>query len=89
MPRNGARVVVADIDGPGADAMAAQLPDALGLRMDVRDEQAIEAAVAATLDRCGRLDILVNNAGVNTKAHRVTIDAVPAVRNGTASSPSI
>ena len=74
---NGARIVVADIDGPGAEAMAAQLPDAIGLAMDVRDEAAIEAALAATRARYGRLDILVNNAGVNTRDHRVPIDAFP------------
>ncbi len=74
---NGARVVIADIDGPGAAAMAAALPDALGVAMDVRDEAAIETALAATLARYGKLDILVNNAGVNTRDHRVTIEAFP------------
>jgi NAD(P)-dependent dehydrogenase (short-subunit alcohol dehydrogenase family) len=74
---NGARVVIADVDGLGAEAMAATLPDALGLRMDVREESEINAVIAATLARHGRLDILVNNAGVNTRDHRVTIEAFP------------
>ncbi len=73
----GARVVVADVDEPGARAMAESLPDALALCMDVQDEAAIDAAIAATLAWYGRLDILVNNAGVNTHAHRVPIDAFP------------
>ncbi|RTK98245.1 MAG: SDR family NAD(P)-dependent oxidoreductase, partial [Lysobacterales bacterium] len=35
---------------------------ALALAVDVRDESAVLAAVAATLRRFGRLDVLVNNA---------------------------
>ncbi len=73
----GAHVVVADIDAAGAETMAASLPGALALGMDVRDEAAIDAAIAATMARFGRLDILVNNAGVNTMAYRVPIDAFP------------
>ena len=73
----GANVVVTDIDEDAAHAMAASLPGALALGMDVRDEAAIAAAVEATTARFGRLDILVNNAGVNTMAHRVPIDAFP------------
>ena len=57
--------------------MATQLPDALPLEVDIRDPVSVEAAVAATISRYGRLDILVNNAGVNTFANRVTIDAFP------------
>jgi NAD(P)-dependent dehydrogenase (short-subunit alcohol dehydrogenase family) len=36
---------------------------ALGLIMDVRDEGAVKAAVAAAEARFGRIDVLVNNAG--------------------------
>lgn len=32
--------------------------------LDVRDAAAVEACVAATVDRAGRIDLLVNNAGV-------------------------
>jgi NAD(P)-dependent dehydrogenase (short-subunit alcohol dehydrogenase family) len=74
---NGAAVAVVDIDGDGAVKLAATLPDALALQMDVRDTPQIEAAVAATMARWGRLDILINNAGVNTSAHRVTIEKFP------------
>jgi NAD(P)-dependent dehydrogenase (short-subunit alcohol dehydrogenase family) len=74
---NGARVMVADIDGAGAAAAADGMAGAIAARMDVRNRAEVEAAVEATLRQFGRLDVLVNNAGVNTLAHRVTIDAFP------------
>jgi len=40
------------------------LPDAVARPTDVRDPKALEAIVAATVDRFGGLDILVVNAGV-------------------------
>jgi NAD(P)-dependent dehydrogenase (short-subunit alcohol dehydrogenase family) len=74
---NGAAIVVADIDGPGARAVAAELPHAIGVEMDIRDEGAIDRGVAAGIGAFGAIDILVNNAGVNTLAHRVDIDEFP------------
>jgi NAD(P)-dependent dehydrogenase (short-subunit alcohol dehydrogenase family) len=74
----GAAVVVADIDGAGAERFAAELPKAVAVAVDIRDEAAVDAAVARTLEAFGRLDILVNNAGVNTFRDRVDIDAFPA-----------
>ena len=34
------------------------------LELDVRDEDEVAGAIAAVVDRHGRLDVLVNNAGV-------------------------
>jgi NAD(P)-dependent dehydrogenase (short-subunit alcohol dehydrogenase family) len=73
----GAAVAVADIDGDGAERFAAELPKAVAVAVDIRDEAAVDAAVARTLEAFGRLDILVNNAGVNTFRDRVDIDAFP------------
>jgi NADP-dependent 3-hydroxy acid dehydrogenase YdfG len=42
------------------------LPDALGLQCDVRDPKQVDDAVAAAVERFGRLDILVANAGVGS-----------------------
>ena len=42
------------------------LENALGLPCDVRDNGQVEAAVAATVERFGRLDICVANAGVGS-----------------------
>jgi meso-butanediol dehydrogenase/(S,S)-butanediol dehydrogenase/diacetyl reductase len=38
--------------------------EALALALDVRDEAQVEAAIATTVQRFGRLDFLINNAGV-------------------------
>jgi NADP-dependent 3-hydroxy acid dehydrogenase YdfG len=40
------------------------LPDSYGLGCDVSDAEQVDAAVAATVERFGRLDIVVANAGV-------------------------
>lgn len=60
LARAGASVIVADINLEGAQALAATLPGAKAVQMDVTNRASIEA-VAAQLER---LDILVNNAGI-------------------------
>ena len=68
MAREGAVVVVTDIDAANADAVRAEIVSgggqALSLRLDVLDEASVQTTVAAALEEFGRLDILVNNAGI-------------------------
>jgi NAD(P)-dependent dehydrogenase (short-subunit alcohol dehydrogenase family) len=64
MSLRGARVVIADIAGERAKALATSLPDALGLTVDLEQEASVEAMVADTVTHFGRLDILVNNAAL-------------------------
>ena len=65
----GAHVVVADVDSENGQAVAAAVNSAgtggsgLFVHTDVRSSAAVEAMVAAAVDRWGRLDVLVNNAG--------------------------
>ncbi|MEO1062571.1 MAG: SDR family NAD(P)-dependent oxidoreductase [Actinomycetota bacterium] len=62
---DGARVAVADLRAEAAEEVAAEHGDAAAaLVADVTDEAQVEAMVASTVDRYGRLDIGVNNAGV-------------------------
>lgn len=67
--RQGAQVVVADVNVAAAEAVVAEITAAGGRAnaqaLDVADEVQVEAALDATLDRYGRLDILVNNAGIS------------------------
>lgn len=56
----GASVIVADIDGGRAEALAAQLPRATAVGLDVSDELAVKTSLAGI----SKLDILVNNAGI-------------------------
>ena len=60
----GARVALADVDGPAAEASAARLGErALGLTLDVRERGHFEVARDRLLATWGRVDIVVNNAG--------------------------
>ncbi|CAM3496215.1 SDR family oxidoreductase [Nocardioides dubius] len=63
----GAHVVLADLDGAGAQASAAATSgpgNATGITLDVTDAAAVEAAVAAISDEHGRIDLVFNNAGI-------------------------
>jgi sorbitol-6-phosphate 2-dehydrogenase len=65
----GAHVVVADLNEETALAAAAEIAQntdrqTLGLKVDVTQEAQVEAVVAQTQQKFGRLDIVVSNAGV-------------------------
>jgi len=69
----GATVAVADINVEGAERVAASIAAehpgrAFPVALDVTDPESVRAAVAAVLDRTGRIDIWVNNAGIAGKA---------------------
>ena len=60
----GARVVVADINGAGAEKAASELPDALGLTVDVSSAGDVQRMVDETVSRYGKVDVLVNVAAI-------------------------
>ena len=59
----GAKVVLADIDGGSADKLAGELGQ-VAIRADVTREEDIARMVEEPYRRWGRLDVLFNNAGV-------------------------
>ena len=66
--REGAKVMCADINAEGAEAVARQIADTSGeaesIRVDVAEEVSVQEMVSATVSRWGRLDVLYNNAGI-------------------------
>lgn len=61
----GARVMIADINGDAASDLAAEIGDlATAQAVDVADGPSVDAMAASALERFGQVDILVNNAGV-------------------------
>jgi len=76
----GAKVVVADLNGEAAQAAAQRINagggEALGVSCDVQEEASVEALVAAGLGHFGQIDILVSNAGVtrDNLLHKMTLD---------------
>jgi 3-oxoacyl-[acyl-carrier protein] reductase len=68
LARDGADVVVADVNGETAGRTAQEVSRigvrALGQTVDVADPDAVEKAVEAAVGEFGSLDILVNNAGI-------------------------
>jgi meso-butanediol dehydrogenase/(S,S)-butanediol dehydrogenase/diacetyl reductase len=66
--REGATVVVTDLDEVGARAVVEEIRSlgatADAFQVDVGDPDQSAAMIGRTVDRFGRLDILVNNAGV-------------------------
>ena len=69
MAQQGADVALADIATGGPQLVAEEIKElgrkALVVKMDVREQDQVDAAVAGALDEFGRLDILVNNAGIS------------------------
>ncbi|HTZ80888.1 MAG TPA: 3-hydroxybutyrate dehydrogenase [Stellaceae bacterium] len=69
--REGARVVIADLNQAGADAAADELggsSKAVGVAMDVTNEAQVEAGMAKAVKAFGKIDVLVSNAGIQTVA---------------------
>ncbi len=74
--REGARVVIADIDAAAGEESAHLAGGgAIAIRTDVTDEDSLKAAIGATVDKFGRLDVLHNNAGGSTAADNTAVEA--------------
>ena len=66
--REGAKLVIADLNQKAADATASELDPAgrraLGVAMDVANEDQVNAGIDKAIATFGALDVLVSNAGI-------------------------
>ena len=74
LAREGARVVIADIDAKGGQAVADSIEDfggeAIAVRVDVGEETEVISMVAATMDAFGAVHVLHNNAAITRPDHQ-------------------
>ena len=69
MAREGAAVVVSDVNAEGGEETVSLIGDdtrAAFVHADVTDARSVDAMVARTVETFGRLDCAINNAGVST-----------------------
>lgn len=69
LAREGATLILTDINDAAVAAVAAELPGAVSLRHDVTREEDWKSVISFVRDRFGRLDGLINNAGVASFAN--------------------
>jgi 3-hydroxybutyrate dehydrogenase len=66
--REGAKVVIADLNQAAADTAAREIQEARGtamaVAMDVTNEAAVDGGVQKVADAYGTIDILISNAGI-------------------------
>lgn len=76
LARRGAKVVLTDVDQPALDATVAAIGEdkALGVYADVTDLSSMEEAVAAGLEKFGRLDSVLANAGIASYGSVLAVD---------------
>jgi NAD(P)-dependent dehydrogenase (short-subunit alcohol dehydrogenase family) len=63
----GATVALTGRSAARASAVAAELPAAIGIELDVQDESSVARAVERAWSRLGGIDMLVNNAGIGMR----------------------
>ena len=68
----GARVLVADINGAAAEEVAARTPGAVAVACDVTQDEDTRRMIETATGAFGRLDVLVNNAGVSHWNQKLT-----------------
>jgi 3-hydroxybutyrate dehydrogenase len=68
--REGAKIAIADLDQKAAEATAREIDAsgkrAIGVAMDVADEDQVEAGMAKVIKSFDAIDILVSNAGIQS-----------------------
>jgi 3-hydroxybutyrate dehydrogenase len=66
--RAGAKIVIADLNQLGAESTANEIDQtgsqAIGLAMDVTNEEQVETTIQSAVRKFGNIDILISNAGI-------------------------
>jgi NAD(P)-dependent dehydrogenase (short-subunit alcohol dehydrogenase family) len=70
----GAKLVLAARRVERLDALAAELPDALAVAVDLTEPGAPEHLIDTSITHYGRIDVVVNNAGVSTATPALDFD---------------
>ncbi|MFV3306470.1 SDR family oxidoreductase [Pseudomonas sp. NY15181] len=75
----GSHLVILDLDQAALDSLVQHLREhhnveALGLRCDIADAEAVRRAVALAIERFGGIDVLVNNAGITHRSQFADTD---------------
>ena len=87
LARQGAAVMVADLDGGSAAAVAGEIAESGGkatsVQVDVAAQDSVRAMVEVTVETFGGLDILCNNAGIfpSAKIAEMTLEQWDQVQN--------
>lgn len=63
LAEEGAKVALVARSAAKLEQLASQLPNALAVATDMRDERAVRAMVKQVYEHYGRIDVLINNAG--------------------------
>ena len=79
--QEGANVVVADLDGANAEAVAGEIAaaggSAISVQADVGDPASVEGMAAAAREAFGGTDVLLNNAALFTRLGRCGFEDIP------------
>ena len=78
-----AKVVVADMNLPKAEAVVAEIAaadgQALAVNVDVGQKASVDAMAQTVMRQFGRIDVLINNAAIFATLNKVTFDQIPLV----------
>jgi NAD(P)-dependent dehydrogenase (short-subunit alcohol dehydrogenase family) len=82
LAQEGAAVALLDLDLAAAERAAAELPGAVALEVDTREQSSVRRAFELAAEALGRIDVVFNNAGVvgpQTPLHETSDEAWQAV----------
>ncbi|ANU20756.1 short-chain dehydrogenase [Planococcus plakortidis] len=74
--KEGAKLVLVDLNEEKGQAFASELPDALFIKADITDEAQVQNVYAQATEKYGQIDIVFNNAGIGkvTPTHELSYD---------------